>query len=355
MFWKKVVDASNVATRHVKGDEDEEPVMRSSYETISLNNDLRSTLKFESESFKKQIDVLKDTFLNSSDDRVHNACKELEIMNSRVLMKMRDIQEMISRCELAFNDNVCFVDRMSSICFQIKESVGILNLEIDRYIELKHELYNLTCSGSSLVYNNTSDSGTIGTEKSFQSSRRDGRGGEVVMSKTRLEKTEEEDDEDLDDVEKRFMKECRDFEMQNNHHDKEENGKKRHEEEDDDEEDNMHTILESLITNISKLKHPMNHDTLDSLQVQMPCIPDFEYPCQVRYPHALDRQNEFLRCISHMFNGVNRVCQEDVKREPRDVYRDVQCLSQIMLLARGGEQQVLPSHMNFLLQSSSSP
>lgn len=112
--------------------------------------------------------------------------------------------------------------------------------------------------------------------------------------------------------------------------------------EEDDEEDtqeedlendmhteNMHVILHELISVMSNLNKPLDHDFLDSLVNQLPKIKGIEYPSSTDCADAFDRQSILLKLMIKLYEGISRKSMEE-NIQTNDLYKDENLLFEII-------------------------
>jgi len=280
MFWKVIVkDDAREEEKIVS------PEKNATFYKFELESELRRQLQNEYELCNIESRRLKGIFLSCENEKIHKLCEEAEIINDRVCMKIDDIQQKMDRCQEYMNRNVFFLKGIMTVCSEIQESIKGLDMEVNRYHEIKNEIYSVYS-----VEDNESPRGN--TEN-------------VVVD-------EDEDSQSNDDAEKRFM------EAYNSHCMEEE-----------EQEEDLHAILKDLIAHISKLKRPMQHDNMDALEMQLPIIEDFSYPCRVKYPEELERQQKFLHCMIQLYEAVEDVCVK-TRVKSASVYSNAMLLRELL-------------------------
>ena len=133
----------------------------------------------------------------------------------------------------------------------------------------------------------------------------------------------ESDEDDEATVEKRFIEACQAYGVDG----------------DETEGDDLHNTIRDLIDQISKLKKPMGHDNLDAIEMQLPTIPDYCYPCRKRFPHEMERQEEFLKAMLLLYEGVEGVCRKG-QAKTNEVYSNTNKLRDIFNV----EQEHIQNH-----------
>jgi len=94
-------------------------------------------------------------------------------------------------------------------------------------------------------------------------------------------------------------------------------------------EECFHVIIHELISAMSDLSKPMDHDVLNSLVDQLPKIKGVEYPTEEDCPDTCIRQSILLKVMTKLYEGVSRKCME-TQCVPNDLYRDQLVLHEIL-------------------------
>lgn len=99
--------------------------------------------------------------------------------------------------------------------------------------------------------------------------------------------------------------------------------------ENDFHNENMHVILHELISVMSNLNKPLDHDFLDSLVNQLPKIKGIEYPSSTDCVDAFDRQSILLKLMIKLYEGISRKSMEE-NIQTNDLYKDENLLFDIV-------------------------
>ena len=98
-----------------------------------------------------------------------------------------------------------------------------------------------------------------------------------------------------------------------------------------EDEECFHVIIHELISAMSDLSKPMDHEVLNSLIDQLPRIKGVEYPSSNDCPDTCVRQGILLKLMTKVYEGVSRKCME-TQCVPNDLYRDQVFLHEILTL-----------------------